>query len=367
MDIFKFGFDTGTTELNNGQVVNGLTSKMWVERYGEPGEFELLSPVSENVMTFLPLGTLISHIDTYEVMIVENHEIEDDGESDPVLKTTGRSLSAFLEARMLGADLARFTSTLGVAGVGADDLATQIVNLINDVIHTSMTGSEGDDLEDIFATTDVTGGTSTTRQYKPGPALPQVVELLKVDDLGIRTVRQNPFGTLGSSTQTEIQIYEGVDRTDTIIFSWRVGELEEAQYLMSIKSYANAAYVTGKWVHLVVDGVQTGLNRRFIHVDASDIDEQFSAMPAGGSLTTVVAKMEIRGAEALANAKVTQISQADISNISRYRYRIDFNVGDIVRLSGNFGVIQNMRITEYTEIEDENGESSHPTLDIPGA
>lgn len=364
MDIFKFnGF---TTDLDQGEAVNGLTSKMWIERYREPGEFEFTSPVSESMMSTLEVGTLISHPDTMEVMIVENHEIEEDGESDPILKTTGRSLPALLETRMVGADWARFSSTMSVAGVGADDLATQIVNLINDVIHTSMAGSEGDDYEDFFATTAVSGGTNSTRQYKPGPLLPQVVELLKIDDLGIRSVRKNTFGTIGSPTQTEFEIYEGIDRTSTVIFSWRAGELEQAQYLQSIKSYANAAYVTGKWVAIVLDGIQTGLDRRFIHVDASDIDEQFSAMPAGGSLTTVIAQMTVRGEAALAAAKVTTITQADISNISRYRYRVDFGVGDIVRLSGNFGTIADMRITEYTEIEDENGESSHPTLEPVG-
>lgn len=366
MDIFKFNFDTDPTVLEQGEVVNGLTSKMWVERYSEPGEFELVSPLSANIRQFLPLGTLISHTGTLEVMIVENHEIEDDGESDPILKTTGRSLVSFLELRMVGADLARFTSQLGATSVGADDVATQVVNLIMSCISTGFTGSEGDDLANIVATTAVSGGTNSTRQYKPGMLWPQVAELLKIDDLGIRTLRRNTFGALGSSTQTEFDVYLGEDRTDTIIFSWRIGELEETQYLFSLKSYMNAAYVTGRWVHIVVDGVEEGLDRRFMHVDASDIDEQLNAMPTGGTLTSIVGLMTVRGEQALAAQRTTSITQADISNISRYRYRIDFNVGDIVRLSGNFGDIADMRITEYTEIEDESGESSHPTLEIPG-
>lgn len=364
MDIFKF--NSFTTDLDSGEAVNGLTSKMWVERYNEPGEFEFISPVSAGMIDFLPIGTRISHIDTMEVMFVESHEIEEDGESDPIVKTTGRSLWAFLETRMVGADLARFDSEKSGFGVGADDTATQIVNLINGCIHTGFAGSDGDDLEDFWATTTISGGTNTTREYKPENLMPQVLELLKVDDQGIRSVRKNTFGTIGSPTQTEFEVYEGVDRTSTIIFSWRAGELEQAQYLQSIKSYANAAYVTSKWLHLVIEGVQTGWDRRFIHVDASDLDDQLNAAPTGGTLTSILGLMQVRGEQALAAAKVTQITQADISNISRYRYRVDFGVGDIVRLSGNFGTIANMRIVEYTEIEDENGESSHPTLEPVG-
>lgn len=367
MDIFKFKYDSDPTMPTEGELINGLTSKMWVERYSEFGEFELISPLSKGVREFLPLGTWISHVDTYEVMIVENHEIEDDGESDPILKTTGRSLVSFLEERYIGADWARFSpSVYSGGGVGADSLQVQIANLINSCINTGSAGSEGDDLPGIDAVYQADVGTSVTRDYKRGQLWKQVKDLLPIDDLGIRSIRRNGFSIIGDDTITQIQVYAGADRSDTVIFSWRAGDLDQAQYLFTIKNLKNAAYVTGKWIGVVVDGPEEGFDRRFMEVDASDIDEQFSAEPAGGDLTSVIAKMTARGEEALRSQSTIVLAQADIPNIRQYRYRDDFILGDIIRLSGNFGEIANMRITEYTEIEDENGESSHPTLTLPG-
>jgi hypothetical protein len=77
--------------------------------------------------------------------------------------------------------------------------------------------------------------------------------------------------------------------------------------------------------------------------------------------------MHTRGRQALAKQNRVTISRADISKLTNYQYRRDFNVGDLVSLDGNFGQIATMRVVEYVEIEDENGESGHPTLAIPGA
>lgn len=368
MDIFKFNFDTDPTVLGQGELINGLSSKMWVERYSEPGEFEFTSPMSADIRSLLPEGTMISHVDTLEVMIVENHEIEEDGESDPILKTTGRSLVSYLEERMIGAGWARSSSIIGDVGMAEvlQTLPVQIATLINICLHPSDTGAEDDDLGNIVATYAYDDGDETIRTYKIGPLWPVVEEMLAIEDLGLRSIRRNTFGVLGSDTETQIEVYAGTDRSDTVIFSWRVGDLDQAQYLFSIKNWKNAAYVTSRYLNVVVEGVETGYDRRFMHVDASDLDDNLTAVPTGGTLTSLLAQMTLRGQQALRSQRRIVLTQADIPNLRQYKYRVDFNVGDIVRLSGNFGEITNMRITEFTEIEDENGESSHPTLSIPG-
>jgi hypothetical protein len=48
-----------------------------------------------------------------------------------------------------------------------------------------------------------------------------------------------------------------------------------------------------------------------------------------------------------------------------YQYRRDYNIGDLVSIDGNFGQTAVMRVIEYAEIEDENGNSGHPTLALP--
>jgi hypothetical protein len=98
-------------------------------------------------------------------------------------------------------------------------------------------------------------------------------------------------------------------------------------------------------------------------VDASDIDNQFSAYPQGADLTAVINKLLIRGYEALAQQSNVAITNAKISSSSQtYKYRTDYNVGDIVSVRGDYNTSARMRVIEHVEIEDETGESSYPTL-----
>jgi hypothetical protein len=368
MELFKFSHGADPMDIIEGEMINGATSKMWVERYSESGEFEIISPISAGLRDFLPEGTMISHTDTLELMIVENHEITEEEDADATVKTTGRSFVSYLEQRIIGADESRLSPIRGelASAEVVETTPVQIVNLIYYTIHPIQTGSEGDDLGPVHAVYEADVGTEHQRTFKPQVLWERVKELLAVDDLGIRTFRRNDFGDHGSPTETQIQVYSGVDRSASLVFSWREGDLDKAQYLFTNKKLKNAALVVTRYLYTVVAGTEEGYDRRFMLVDASDLDNNMTTVPAGAELTALLGQMTTRGEEALRGQTTIVLTQSNLSDIRKYRYRVDFNVGDTVRLVGNFGEIANMRITEYTEIEDENGESSHPTLSLPG-
>jgi hypothetical protein len=56
--------------------------------------------------------------------------------------------------------------------------------------------------------------------------------------------------------------------------------------------------------------------------------------------------------------------EATISKNSRYAYRKDYIVGDIVYVVGNYGVSQKMRVIENVEVQDATGSFSYPTLKV---
>lgn len=141
--------------------------------------------------------------------------------------------------------------------------------------------------------------------------------------------------------------------------------MKNADYLWSNKPLKNAALVTGKFVETMVYGSETGYARRTMFVDASDIDGALTAVPTGATtptLTQVRADMAERGRQALANQRQIVLANASLTDDQSYRYRVDFNVGDIVRLSSSFGEILTMRVSEYAEIQDSNGIHGYPTL-----
>jgi hypothetical protein len=359
MDLFKFTEVTDPTVLERGDFINNTTSIMWTERYAEPGEFEIVGQLSTGLREFLPLGTLISHVDTMEVMIVENHEIKEKTSEDPAVIVTGRTLDSFLDHRMIGVTVANGSSLVAEYILAAGLSWNQAVKLINDHLL----------LNNVIAQTNATGtGTNELRTINRGSALGALLDILAIDDLGIKTIRVNTFGFPGGrNTQTILLVHRGVNRANSVIFSWKGGDLETADYLFTDKKRKTAALVVGRYIFVVESSGPTNYDRREMIVDASDIDGHLNAAPTGSALTTVINKMHTRGRQALAKQNRVTISRADISKLTNYQYRRDFNVGDLVSLDGNFGQIATMRVVEYVEIEDENGESGHPTLAIPGA
>ena len=365
MELFKFNYTTDPTVLERGELINGATSIMWVERYREAGEFEIVAPLSSGLLSFLPIGTLISHADSMEVMIVENQEIDEEKIEDPVITFTGRTLETFLEQRIIGTNQARASSTITEYSLAADYTWNQAVKLIND--HIQNTTNVNDQLVNVVATTTVTGtGPRTLQVLKRDEVYKALLEILETDDLGIRTIRRSTFPG-GDNTRTQFSIFRGVNRSNQVIFSWKAGDLSEVNYLWSDKKSKTSAMVVGRYINVMVDGTSTKYNKRTMIVDADDIDGNLSAPPSGAALTDVINKMIARGNSAISAKNRVTISRADISNISKYQYRKDFNVGDLVTLDGNFGQIAIMRVTEYVEIEDETGESAHPTLSMPDA
>jgi hypothetical protein len=365
MDLFKFNFATDPTLLERGEAITKLNSVMWIERYSEAGEFELQAQLSTGLREFLPLGTLISHADTYEVMIVENHEITEKEKEDPTLVITGRSFDTYLENRIVGMNLARASGVIAEYVLLADYTHNQVVKLIND--HIVNTQNAGDALVNVVAQTSIAAtGIQENRSIDRGDVYTRVREILAIDDLGMKTIRRNTFGVVGSSTQTVISIYKGVNRSATVIFSWKAGDLSAADYLFSNKSLKNSALVVSRYYYVPVDLGPTKYDRRMMLVDASWMDDNLTAPLTGSPLIEQIVKMQNLGKQALKAQQQITISQADISSTSQYQYRKDYNVGDLISLDGNFGQIAVMRVTEYAEIEDENGESGHPTLSVPG-
>lgn len=367
MQLFKFNseFTYNSTILGDGEQINGVTSVSWTERYSDVGEFEINAQLSSGLKDFLPPGTLISHVDTMEVMMVENHEINEKSDEDPTIKITGRSLPGFLSYRIVGIKLARAGSLVTEYVLASNSVSLQAAALIQD--HIQNATQPGDVLENINTYASVASGPIQARNIPIGPVLPEVLKLLAMDDLGIRTIRKNPFGigVGGTDIQTVIEIYKGTDQSDRIVYSSRTGHMDSVDYLFSNKAYFNSALILGRYVWAVAEGGGTEYDRRQIVVDGSDIDGYLSAAPTGGTLTAIVAKMQARGYDALLSQEAVNIARADIAATDPYRYRTDYNLGDLITVAGNYGENAVMRIVEYVEIEDENGETSHPTFSLP--
>lgn len=367
MDLFKY---VNTTTFQQGHSINGYDSASWVERYRDPGEFEIVARLSSGLREFLPIGSVISHIGTLSVMVVENHQISDAEDVDPQLTISGRTFHAVLDHRIVGQrwdwainsppSLADTEYVLASASTWV-----QAVKLINDHIKTGDVIYSNDAIPNVLAahTVSITG-TTEERIISPGSVLERLLEILEVDDLGCRVIRPHNFpGLPNPGSSLTIKIHDGTDRRDRVKFSTIIGDIASADYLWSDKKYKTSALIVGKFVSAMYLDANSGLNRRVMLVDGSDIDGRYETIPTGGTLTTIRTRMETRGKQAIRKQRRLALIRSDTSETPTYEFRKDYNIGDIVSLDSTYGPNVPMRVVEHVEIEDENGSSSHPTLE----
>jgi hypothetical protein len=364
MDLFRFNNPNEPTFMEDGIFLNNLKSAMWIERYRAAGEFKIVGYASNGIQEQLPRGSFISHIDTQEIMVVENHELNDSRGQEPLVTVTGRSLETYLEQRVCGRN-----GLLGEIGYVCEANYTwaQAVELITAHILPGYPIDIGD-LLSYFEVLHVVDDISvwTTRFFERGILYERLLELLAVDNLGIKTVRPGPYSPAVDQRNTTFVIHKGVDRSADIVLSHESGEIESADYLWSIKKLKNCAFVSGKWVSTFVDTDVTGYDRRILFVDASDIDNNYNSAPTDPALTDITAAMQVRGFEALAAHQEIALSKVEVSKSGKKsRFRQDYEVGDIITVRGDYAQTNTLRITEYVEIDDEKGSSGYPTLSNP--
>jgi hypothetical protein len=390
VDIIKFNNDPSTpTLMEHAEIINGITNKLWIERYLEVGEFKFISPVSSGLREKLPIGSYISHKDTKEIMIVEDHEINEEQGQESKITITGRGLESWLETRVFGANFQPFLDntheTIGshknypAPGVPDAKLAkdytwSQAINVFQEHVTLAnlIDNNDGFPYWDVVSIT--AGGRQAYRKIQRGDSVLKIMQfLLSIQKLGMRIQRPSTLNILTTLDHTVLVIHSGFDRTKQVSFSYDGGEILDADYFWSNRDYRNFAYISSKWVETWVDieTVSVGLRpaydkRRWLYVDGSDIDKDMDTEPTDAvdlTLTHLVNDLLDRGRDELDlhnNTNLTKVNAAHQAQDSQYR--VDFNCGDLVTVIGHYNDKLTMRVTEFAEIEDENGEQGYPTL-----
>lgn len=364
MDIIRLD----DSEYNQATIVNNIPNKLWVERFFDPGEFKFTAPAHSNIRTELPIGSLISHIGTKTVMIVQSHLIEENADGESTLIISGESLDCFLRARVAipdgqngttNADTGEeYTYGFGSGYVG-NTWEQAVVVLENDLLQDSLEPISNLEIPNLSVSFEGFGiETETTKTPKIGQLDKTIKELMSFCDGGIKVVRPT-----GSETTMAFVIYSGVDKSGEVVFDWINGDLKSARYFWSNKNKYNGFYVRGKY-HTVIElpPVEfSGFSVQMLLIDASDIDGDPTEMTAP-ELTALEDALRARGYAEINQLKEQTLLDAVASQKSLMSFRDAYDVGDIVMVNGNYGVRTKMRVTEYAEIEDENGESGYPTL-----
>lgn len=440
MDFVRLG-PAYSTVYEPDLLIEGYNSLIWTERHQEPGEFELKSFDVDRLSKLLPEDTLVSHLETLEVMQVETQSIEMVGEgvdAVPEITIKGSSATIILNHRWVESPyqtkrkMRRTYSATGAACVllyqAVDNNSGYDVTRGDTTATTPEQNNYGwntlDDIPNVIVTENVAvEGAARGWWLEQGMLLPQLTAIISAQALGIRCLRpvlpnsktvitvDSALATRGIVRRTVtanvaalcFEIYDGVDRSGQVQFSLLQGHILAPQYLTSNKDLKThvemmSGVIEVSDVYRPGESGFSGWKRKTMAHDAGTPEIPTAPTrpsPLKGSATkaqkTAYAKAmdkwiddneawtnkrnaivadfrSDQSAAALAllnNQRKVNMFAGDISDLSPYKYKIDYDLGDTVMLYGDYGKSSKMIVNEYVRTEDTKGDRGFPGLVAP--
>lgn len=375
-------------------IIEGYNSMIWTERYQDPGDFELKTPLVTQTWNLLPELSFISLRDSKEVMFVEDHSIGRDSEGWPELTITGRTLDAYFENREVLGDYQKKHKMAQIYSLAEAALVVIWNSFINDtgqdVMHADARGLSVYGVLPGVVVSDSTTLVSFIRRrwtHKDSASEP-IFRFIRRGRLGVRMIRPNSLNanivtvssTLGNkgiitrnlvanTSLLRFDLFNGVDRSreqsinEPVIFHFDSGHIDDPKYLFSIKNEKNRIRVTSSVGDQLFyrDGIiNTGFDRRhLIHdVGTPGTDE---------SVTEFQADFDSFAEEALDEHDRVNLIDGEISLQAPYKYGTHYSLGDKVTLLAEYDIEQTMMVGEYVRTEDIAGDRGYPGLVVSNA
>lgn len=329
-------------------IIDSYESLIWTDRYSECGDFELYTTIDELLLNTVKRDFYLLNPESDHVMCIETIRINSDIEDGSRITLEGNSLENILSRRIIW----------GYKKVSGKPQEV-IKELLNDCIITP-TNQNRQIKNFVFKESSdpaITELESIEAEYTGNNLYDVVVKICKENKIGFKI-------TLDENSKTFVfELYAGTDRSydqienSYVIFSPSFDNLINANYMETRSSLKTVALVAGKGegesrtLHEVDTGGLTGIDRRELFVDASNLS------------TYDEAPMTQRGKEEL--SEYTDISSFEGQAETRimFKYGQDFFTGDIVQFADGYGHEAPARIIEMITSDGADGLSVYPTFE----
>lgn len=326
-------------------IIEEPISAIWTRRYNKPGEFEIYTQATAELLEMIAEDCYITHEGDRTVMVVERVELTTDAENGNFVKITGRSAACLLDRRIILEQTTLYGRVDQVIYKLIDENAIRPANPARALPLTM-------DVPDV-----ITDRIST--QHTGTNLLTAVEDICAAHGLGFRVVSDDI-----SQVVLRVELYVGKDRSawqlenSPVFFSPEFENLISSNYAFDMAKYKNVAVVAGegegKARKRAVFGDASGLLRRELYVDARDMSTNEGEI--GDADYT--AQLEARGAEKLAETQTTEAFGGEVDTVNTFTLDVDYTVGDIVTVENEYGIRVDTRISAIPEYWDENGYSA---------
>lgn len=365
--------------------VDQFSSFIWAPKYNDIGDCELVITASNENLKKIRECKYISYSDDEMDCEITKIELKNDEEQGDQLIVTGTDLKDILNQRIVE----KQTNFNGY-------VEDYIRLLINDSIINPT--NKDRKIENFILDKKINFKEKIQQQVTYDYVGDKIKELCEQFDLGYKVVIKD--GKLVFS------LYEGKDRSQYINFSPNFGNLLTSDYVQESGNMKNVALIAGEGEGTartkITIGSGVGINRKELYVDARDIsskidyDELKSNYPNGKIVTinnifyyqvnnvniaeiTYDEKKEVKecilcsdiyiqnlknkGYDKMTEYVSSESFSGEINSFKNYTYKKDYNLGDVIRISNDYGITIKARITEMIESMDENGYKLSPTFE----
>lgn len=346
-------------------LIESADSFYWVDRFNKPGEFEIYTEISRDLIALLQEDNYLQIPDSDKTMIIESIRLKPDVELGNKLVSRGRSLESLLDRRIV------WTQTL----IDSMNLETGIFQFLDDAFITGV--SDTNRIVDNFVLT-ASGDTAITGidltiQLDADNCLELVNILTKSNNVGWKIL-------LNSNLEFEFELYSGTDRSfdqstnPHVVFSPQFDNLINSDYVRSKRPYKNAALWVGdeSETSALVRGVMffpgatnvVGINRREVYLDQSNYSRFVQGTTDPIDALEYTSQMQQTAKQTLQHDYDIYSAFDGVADTTvQYVYGQDFFLGDVVQIENEYGMTAKSRVTEMTFSEDESGIHNYPTFE----
>lgn len=405
------------TTFEREVLLDDYISAIWTERYIGAGDVKLSVPATRKHINLLAPGTILELKDSEEPMLLHTREI-----NDGMVTVTGNTLETHLNQvtkghewliNAAGTAYSPFRSDrhklVDKPGIVMGLLVTRFMSRYGQspsFMDVGALASIGENIEQIVPEKDLYDRLlEMSNTYKIGMSVKLVRgasnRLVFSTRVGIDLTRANPDKLVRFSPDIQnlanlkelnsISEYKNivVIRPPTFIkylepFRLRVYVLKDAFDSLtietyerdpvtglypadSISNYNNAYWDENKTTTVAYKIIPSGnpFTRREIYLEIDDIFDDMlgnSGHTPGMKIRVFQKMMKKRAIAALQEHNKINIIDGEVTPSTLYKYKRDYDLGDLVEIEGNYESIVTGRVTEYIRSSDNTGQREYPTL-----
>jgi hypothetical protein len=355
-------------------IIDAFSSLIWTERYYGDGQVEFVVPATPEMIGKISVGTFLGIEESDEVMILESISIE-----DYKLKATGISLLSWMNNRFVRASAAHEDKYWTISDAPPGEVLWLILyNMcaegspyLDGTNPTGISDPEKLAIPGLSLNNYDSSGDNITVGVPYGPVYNAMKDIATTYQIGMQLILESLTDV---SYVLGFRSYKGLDRTSNqslnpiVRFSPQMDSLTDIKELQSIAAFKTLAYAfapgnpdglaTTPGESSLTGPQYTGFDLRALLIFADDITTDM----VGADPAKLLDILNSRAQDGLASNEFVKAVDGEIVPTNQFKYGIDYNLGDIIEVQGNSGVIQTSRITEYIRSHDATGEKAYPTV-----